>query len=109
MEVYQAYEEAVLYVQGQPVQDPSVINSSIISAVRGEYGNYHVTEKTRGSRLNISPLIALYWFIELTVVADHNLYLSNLQGTSTFLETLLASLSVIEHLETRKNYKGFEP
>lgn len=109
MESYQSYEEAVLYVQEQPVQDPSVINSSIISAVRGEYGNYHLTEKTRENWLNISPLMALYWFFELSLVADHNMFLSQLGGTQTFMETLQASLSVRKGLKTRKNNKIFQP
>jgi hypothetical protein len=40
MPEYCAYEDAVMAVHQQPFQDPSVINASIISAVRGEYGNY---------------------------------------------------------------------
>jgi hypothetical protein len=44
MPAYQAYEAALLAVQGQGWQEPSVINSSIVSAVRGHYGNYHLTE-----------------------------------------------------------------
>jgi hypothetical protein len=109
MESYRSYEEAVLHVQKHPIQPPSVINSSIISAVRGEYGNYHFTEKTAGSRLNISPLMALYWFFNLSVLADQNLFLPNLRGTNTFMETVIASLTVRQRLKTRKNYKMFQP
>lgn len=88
MPAYQAYEEAVLYVQGKRFQDPSVINSSIISAVQGHYGDYHLTEKTKGSRLWISPLMPLYWFFDLPLVAQHNLYLSQLRDTDTFMDTV---------------------
>jgi hypothetical protein len=86
MAAYQAYEDAVLYVQGRRYQDPSVINSSIVSAVQGHYGNYHLTEKTRGSRLWISPLMPLYWFFDLPTVADYNYYLSQLAYTETFMD-----------------------
>jgi hypothetical protein len=88
MRAYRDYEEAVLYVQGQPYQDPSVINSSVVSAVRGHYGNYHLTERTRGSRLWISPLMPLYWFFEVPCVARHNYLLSQLAGTRTFRQAL---------------------
>ena len=54
-ESYQAYDDAVSYVQSNEFQDPSVINSSIVSAVRGRSGNYHLTEKTKRSQLWISP------------------------------------------------------
>jgi len=57
MSVYQEYEDALLYVQSRPAQEPSVINSSVISAVQGKYGNFHLTSKTNGSHLSISPLI----------------------------------------------------
>jgi hypothetical protein len=88
MEAYQAYEEAVLFVQDKRFQDASVINSSIISAVRGHYGDYHLTEKTKGSQLWISPLMPIYWFFDLPTVAQHNLYLSQLLGTDTFMDAL---------------------
>lgn len=90
MEVYQLYEEAVLYAQDQPVQDASVINSSIISAVQGYYGDYHLTEKTKGGRLWISPLMTLYWFFDLPTVARHNLYLPYLKDTASFMAALSA-------------------
>jgi hypothetical protein len=106
MWAYQAYEEAVLYVQNQPVQDPSVINSSIISAVRGEYGNYHLTEKTKGSRLSISPLMGVYWFFDLATVAAHNLYLPDLRHSYTFMEALQSYLSVRRGIEIRGNRKS---
>lgn len=69
MPTYQDFENAVLHVQGKPFHDPSVINSSIISAVRGNYGDYHLTEKTKGSNLWISPLMPLYWFFDFDVIA----------------------------------------
>ena len=84
MESYRAFEEAVLYVQGQPQHDTSVINSSLISAVRGHYGDYHLTGRTEGSRLWISPLMSLYWFFDLEAVARRSLFLTQLRDTLTF-------------------------
>jgi hypothetical protein len=56
--------------------------------VQGQYGDYHLTDKTRGSRLWISPLMGLYWFFDLPLVARHNMFLSQLSGTATFIESL---------------------
>jgi hypothetical protein len=101
MPAYQAYEDAVLFVQGNEFQDPSVINSSIVSAVQGHYGDYHLTEKTKGSRLWISPLMPIYWFFDLPTVAQHSLFLSQLRETDTFIEAVRMFTSCAMHISRR--------
>lgn len=96
MPVYREYEDAVLYVQGKPFQEESVINSSVISAVRGHYGDYHLTEKTRGSRLWISPLMPVYWFFDLPAVVRRHLFLPQLLYTDTFNDALLVMWQVLQ-------------
>lgn len=86
MDVYEIYDRAVTYVQNKPYQDPSVINSSILSSVRGFYGDYHLTEKTRGSKLWISPLMSLYWFFDSRLVARRNLLYDELRRTETITD-----------------------
>jgi hypothetical protein len=102
MEVYQDYESAVLTVQGQPNQDASVINSSIISAVRGEFANHHLTDKTAGSQLWISPLMPIYWFFELPAVAQRTLLYSTLRYTDTFQDTWRAMLQFLQKTPKRR-------
>ncbi len=104
MESYQAYEDAVLYVQGKEFQDASVINSSIVSAVQGHYDDYHLTDKTRKSRLWISPLMAIYWFFDLLAVARRNLYLPQLRQTDTFMDAMRAyTLYAQQHIRKRRD------
>lgn len=101
MPAYQMFESIVYHVQGKPYHDPSVINSSIISAVRGNFGNYHLTEKTKNSSLWISPLMALYWFFDFDVIVKRNLFLSQLRGTLTFRDALKRVLEFGTHIKTR--------
>jgi hypothetical protein len=101
MAAFQAYEDAVTYVHGQPLQDPSVINASIVSAVRGHFGDFHLTEKTRDSRLWISPLMPIYWFFNLEAVADRNLLLSQLGETDMFREAALRTFELRQLLPSR--------
>jgi hypothetical protein len=105
MSVYQDFESAVLHVQGSPFHDSSVINSSIVSAVRGNYGDYHLTEKTKDSHLWISPLMALYWFFDFDVVVKRNLFLPQLQGTLTFRDALNHVMEFGRHINPRKPTK----
>jgi len=81
MPSYQQFRDATLYVfERQPIY-PSVICSSVISAVDGHYGDFHLTKRTKDSRLRISPLMAQYWFFDLTKVARRNQVLSALRLT----------------------------
>src|SRR5687768_2344643 len=101
MESYQAYEEAVTFVQNREFQDPSVINSSIVSAARGNYGDYHLTEKTRRGQLWISPLMPLYWFFDFDCVVKQNLLLPEIEGTMLFRDALYRVIAKVERSPRR--------
>lgn len=90
MEACRFYDRAVEYTFARRGQDPSVINASIVSSVRGDYGNTHLTERTKGSRLWISPLMSLFWFFDLAAVAERNLFLPSLHKSETFKSGLAA-------------------
>jgi len=81
-EAYRRYEEVVAYVHAQVGQQPSVINASVISSAQGHFGDYHATERTRGSELWISPLMSLYWFFDVDAVAAQNVLMRALQQTN---------------------------
>ncbi len=88
------YEQALAFVQGQRFHDPSVINSCIVSALDGQFGDFHLTSKTRGSRLWISPLMPIYWFFDFAAVARRSLVLDIVAPSTTFREALM---SVVRH------------
>ncbi|MEO1444437.1 MAG: DUF1152 domain-containing protein, partial [Chloroflexota bacterium] len=83
MESYRRYEQALMFVFDQQPQFPSRINSAIISAVRGEYGNYHLLKRTQGNELRISALMGLYWFFDLRGVTQRNKLVNALSLTYT--------------------------
>lgn len=105
MESYQAYDEAVAYVQSKEWQDPSVINSSIVSAVRGNYGDYHLTEKTRRGLLWISPLMTIYWFFDFDCVVKQNMLLPEIEGTMLFRDALYKVIAKAERISRRPGSK----
>ena len=102
MDSYQAYDEAVTHVQSKEFQDPSVINSSIVSAVHGNYGDYHLTEKTKRSKLWISPLMPLYWFFDFDIVVKQNMLLPEIEGTMLFRDVLYEVIAKAERISRRK-------
>lgn len=102
MSSYQAYDAAVTWVQSNEFQDPSVINSSIVSAARGNYGDYHLTEKTRNSHLWISPLMPVYWFFDFDCVVKQNMLLPEIEGTMLFRDALYKVIAKAEKISRRK-------
>lgn len=106
MESVQHYEAAVHYVQNQEEHVASVINSSIISAIQGEYGDFHLTDRTRGGRLWINPLMAMYWFFDLAGVAEQNKLLSSLEDTNSrnqIFRKLTLAVNKLDHKRPRMN------
>jgi len=91
-----------LYIFDQQPDYPSVIASSVISAARGEYGNYHLIKRTQGSNLRISPLMPMYWFFDLPAVARQNLLLASLRLTHTVDEAWTAMQKARQTLPFRK-------
>ena len=90
MDAVQSYVDAVQFAFDQGEQVPSVINASVVSAVRGEFGDFHLTERTKGNQLWISPLMTLYWFFDLPAVAERNLWLPHVRDTRTKIDLFRA-------------------
>lgn len=90
MEEFRFYCEACEYVTTRMPRQPSIVNTSIISAVNGWFGDYHATKRTEGSKLFKNPLMGIYWAFRLEKVAKRNLYLDLIGKTETYQELSLA-------------------
>lgn len=78
--------EATEHVLTHTSSRPSIVCSSILSAIEGQFGNHHRTLRTEGSALFINPLMALYWCFQLQAVARRILYLPGIREMSGFME-----------------------
>lgn len=70
--------------------DPSIVISSILSALDGEFGNFHATDRTVGSELFINPLMTLFWFFELNTLASSIVYMNELKAANDAIESVRA-------------------
>jgi len=77
------YKEAVDFVFKLMPRFESIVSASIVSAIEGEYGNYHKINRTKLSKLWINPLMNLYWSFELDAVVERSLYLDKIINTKT--------------------------
>lgn len=83
------FREAVEYAHERMPARQSIVNGSIVSALEGQFGDFHRTARTRSSQLFINPLMAMYWHFELGAVAEHSLYLKTLEHTETIFDVQL--------------------
>lgn len=83
MESAKQYMDACKFAFTEMPHHISIVNASIMTALRGKYGDVHFTPRTHGSTLWINPLMSVYWYFKLPVVADRCLYLDELKETET--------------------------
>jgi hypothetical protein len=84
------YKSAVDFVIAAMPEHPSIVASSIISALEGQFGDVHRTELTRGSKLWINPLMSFFWGFDVDCVARRCLYMNDIRQTESYQELTLA-------------------
>lgn len=98
----QSYIDAVNAADQATPGRGSIVNGSIVSALEGRFGDYHRTERTRSSRLFISPLMNFIWMFDLAAVACRNLYLDRIEQTRTIWDVLSAIESFRNEVRSRQ-------
>ena len=91
-----AFLDLVDYANQRQPRHRSIVCNSIASALRGEFGDFHATNRTSGTELFINPLMAQYWGFAARQVVEHMEFAPALAGTTTFAE---ASLRIEQHRE----------
>jgi hypothetical protein len=81
------FAEATEFVQARTPGRQSIVCASVLSAIDGQYGNYHRLARTRASTLWINPLMSLYWAFRLDAVAKRVLYADQIRETEHAYET----------------------
>jgi len=87
---FQFYRDACEFTFARLPRQSSIVNTSIIAAVTGSFGDVHPTKRTEGSKLFVNPLMGLYWSFDLEAVARRNLYLGQIRNTDTADQVALA-------------------
>ncbi len=99
----QLYLDAVVFSEELMASHPSIVNTSIASAIEGRFGNHHRTERTRSSELFISPLMSMYWGFDLGAVVAQHMYLDSLQDTQSIWDVQSAIQAFRDGLPLREH------
>jgi hypothetical protein len=102
----QKYRAATEFVHAAMPRFPSIVNTSILSALEGRYGDYHATDRTFGSVLWINALMTIYWCFQLEPVARRVLYLERMKQTTSREEV---NQLIMEWTALRQNVRPATP
>lgn len=80
------YIEAIKFANEKMKGKESIVSNSIVSALEGEYGDHHKTERTKGSELWINPLMTIYWCFNLRNVVRKIKYYDLIKNVNTIGE-----------------------
>ncbi|TFG00606.1 MAG: DUF1152 domain-containing protein [Promethearchaeota archaeon] len=58
------YISLIEYANQKLPHHQSIVHNSIVDAIKGNFGNFHSTDRTTGSHLFINPLMAQIWFFD---------------------------------------------
>ncbi|HAB16258.1 MAG TPA: hypothetical protein DCE44_07395, partial [Verrucomicrobiales bacterium] len=89
-EEFAFYRAACDYVAGRLPRHPSIVNTSIMDATTGWFGDRHGTPRTEGSELFINPLMSIYWAFTADAVVRRHLYLDRIKTTESYQDLTLA-------------------
>ena len=97
-----AFLDAVDYANMQQPHHRSIVCNSISSAIRGEFGDYQTTGRTAGSQLFVNPLMPIYWFYNIAVLAKWIGFYDALLDTNSRYDVLNAINDFREQLRLRR-------
>jgi hypothetical protein len=85
----EAFLDLVEYANRRQPRHRSIVCNSIASALRGEFGDWHATDRTSGTELFINPLMSQYWTFEVHRVVGNMAYAAELAATERIEEARL--------------------
>ncbi|RMI29983.1 DUF1152 domain-containing protein [Nocardia stercoris] len=83
------YLDAVAHAHAATPARPSIVNSQIAAALRGEFGDVGGTARTSGSELFVNPLMGMYFAVDAQVLAAKVGYLGRLRETETMFDVAM--------------------
>ena len=80
----------------------SIVQNSIVSALEGEFGDFHRTNQRTDSTLFINPLMSQAWCFDLKAVYERNLYVSQILDLERKMEVHAAIRRFHKNIKKRK-------
>jgi len=97
MDCFQQYKQACEHVWNQPGHRKSHVQTRIIPAAEGEFGDYHMFPDEKKADVFVSPLMSVYWFFNAEAAIYNNVIMPVLEDKETFFEAVQSGVPMIKN------------
>lgn len=101
MKCFQDYKQACEYVWSQPEHRKSHVQTRIIPAAEGEFGDYHMYPEDKKMDVFISPLMNMYWFFNAEAAIYNNQVIKVIEEKDSFFEAVQVGVPMIKNFVKR--------
>lgn len=84
------YLDLVSYMNERLPTHMSIVSNSIVSAMQGEFGDFHTTPRTRNSEQFINPFMGLFWFFTLQGISSRLVFADKIKESDTMNDVVKA-------------------
>ncbi|PID65541.1 MAG: hypothetical protein CR975_06670 [Gammaproteobacteria bacterium] len=93
-----AYVDLVDYLNEKMRFHPSIVTNNVAAAIKGEFGDYHASKRTKGTEQFISALMNLYWCFNLDGIAQRIVFADAIKSSQRMQDVIEA---FVKDKETR--------
>ena len=104
--VARRYLDAVAHARAD-TERPSIVNESVAAALRGDFGDVPVDERTATGELFVNPLMAVYLSFDLVGLARQVRYLDRLEGAGSLFEVAARISEFRDEHEARRPWRTY--
>jgi len=101
MDSFKQYKAACEHTWNQPGHRTSHVQTRIIPAAEGEFGDYHMFPDEKSSDVFVSPLTSIYWFYNAEAAIYYNKIIPAIESQETFFEVVQIGVPMIKNSNHR--------
>lgn len=101
MDCFKQYKQICEHTWNQPGHRKSHVQTRIIPAAEGEFGDYHMFPMEKKADVFISPLMNTYWFFNADAAIYNNIVIPVIEEKETFYEAVQVGVPMIKNNKKR--------
>ena len=105
MDSFKEYKDACLHSFSQNGHRKSHVQTRVIPAAEGMFGDFHMYPEEKSADVFVSPLMSMYFFFNAEAAIHNNVIIPEIEDLETFFEMIQKGVPIIKNhvLRERRN------